>query len=123
MELQIRNVTKTDANGAQALAGIGLTVAPGMFGRPAYGLRGLDGGAGDGGSCEQFTNELVLGPDGAGESSVMRAIATLQKPDAGTVHRGDIDVVRQKDELRRNLGYLPQEFGVWPRRRPKRPAK
>ena len=89
MELQIRGVTKTYPNGVRALNGIDLSVAPGMFG--------------------------LLGPNGAGKSTLMRTIATLQEPDAGTIHLGDVDVVKRKDELRRNLGYLPQEFGVYPR--------
>lgn len=86
MELQTRNATKTCASNVQAIGGNGLPVAPVMLGLP--------------------------GPDGAGKSSLMRTIATLQEPDAGTVHRGDIDVVRQMDELRCNPGYLPQELGV-----------
>src|SRR6516225_2341408 len=57
----------------------------------------------------------LLGPNGAGKTSLMRTIATLQEPDAGTIRLGDIDVLRQKDEVRRRLGYLPQDFGVYPR--------
>jgi ABC-2 type transport system ATP-binding protein len=56
----------------------------------------------------------LLGPNGAGKSTLMRTLATLQEPDAGTIHLGDINVVRQKDRLRETLGYLPQEFGVYP---------
>ena len=56
----------------------------------------------------------LLGPNGAGKSTLMRTLATLQDPDEGTIHLGDIDVVRQKDEMRQTLGYLPQEFGVYP---------
>jgi ABC-type multidrug transport system ATPase subunit len=57
----------------------------------------------------------LLGPNGAGKSSLMRTLATLQEPDSGTVTLGDINVLKQKDELRQRLGYLPQEFGVYPR--------
>jgi ABC-2 type transport system ATP-binding protein len=88
MELQIRNLSKTYPNGVHALNDLSLTVPQGMFG--------------------------LLGPNGAGKSTLMRTLATLQDPDAGTIHLGGIDVVRQKDEMRRTLGYLPQEFGVYP---------
>jgi ABC-2 type transport system ATP-binding protein len=88
MELQIRNLSKTYANGVRALDDITLTVPRGMFG--------------------------LLGPNGAGKSTLMRTVATLQEPDVGTIEFGDIDVVRQKEEMRRTLGYLPQEFGVYP---------
>jgi ABC-type multidrug transport system ATPase subunit len=57
----------------------------------------------------------LLGPNGAGKSTLMRIIATLQEPDAGSIHLGKIDVVKQKDEVRKTLGYLPQEFGVYPK--------
>jgi ABC-2 type transport system ATP-binding protein len=57
----------------------------------------------------------LLGPNGAGKSTLMRAVATLSEPDEGRIFFGDIDVLRQKDDLRRQLGYLPQEFGVYPR--------
>jgi ABC-2 type transport system ATP-binding protein len=89
MELQIRDVSKTYPNGVQALQNISLTIPTGMYG--------------------------LLGPNGAGKSTLMRTLATLQEPDTGTIRLGDIDVVRQRDELRRTLGYLPQEFGVYPR--------
>ncbi|HYR08187.1 MAG TPA: ABC transporter ATP-binding protein [Longimicrobium sp.] len=88
MELQIRDLSKTYANGVHALNGITLTIPQGMFG--------------------------LLGPNGAGKSTLMRTIATLQEPDSGSIHLGDIDVVRQKDRVRETLGYLPQEFGVYP---------
>ncbi len=95
MELQIRNLSKTYANGVHALKDISLTIPPGMFG--------------------------LLGPNGAGKSTLMRTLATLQEPDAGSIRLVDpaaasqsIDVVRQKDRLRETLGYLPQEFGVYP---------
>ncbi len=57
----------------------------------------------------------LLGPNGAGKSSLMRTIATLQEPDSGSIRLGDIDVLTQKDEVRKTLGYLPQEFGVYPK--------
>ncbi len=88
MELSIGNLSKTYPNGVQALKNITLTIPQGMFG--------------------------LLGPNGAGKSTLMRILATLQEPDSGTVHLGEIDVVNQKDELRKTLGYLPQEFGVYP---------
>jgi ABC-2 type transport system ATP-binding protein len=89
MELKIRNLSKTYPNGVQALRGVTLTIPVGMYG--------------------------LLGPNGAGKSTLMRILATLQEPDAGAIHLGDIDVLEQKDEVRRTLGYLPQEFGVYPR--------
>jgi ABC-type multidrug transport system ATPase subunit len=57
----------------------------------------------------------LLGPDGAGKTTLMRTVATLLEPDTGSMRLGDIDGLRQKDEIRRRLGYLPQEFGVYPR--------
>jgi ABC-type multidrug transport system ATPase subunit len=57
----------------------------------------------------------LLGPNGAGKSTLMRTIATLQEPDSGEIQLGSMDVLKQKDELRRQLGYLPQDFGVYPR--------
>ncbi|WP_299822963.1 ABC transporter ATP-binding protein [uncultured Pontibacter sp.] len=87
MELTIRNVSKSYANGVQALKNINLTVPAGMYG--------------------------LLGPNGAGKSTLMRILATLQEPDEGSIYLGDIDVVKQKDKLRESLGYLPQEFGVY----------
>jgi ABC-2 type transport system ATP-binding protein len=88
MELQIRNLSKTYPNGVHALNDLSLTIPQGMFG--------------------------LLGPNGAGKSTLMRILATLQDPDRGTIHLGGIDVLRQKDEMRQTLGYLPQEFGVYP---------
>jgi ABC-2 type transport system ATP-binding protein len=89
MELQIRNVSKTYPNGVHALKDVTLTIPAGMYG--------------------------LLGPNGAGKSTLMRIIATLQEPDEGSVRLGDIDVINQKDEVRKTLGYLPQEFGVYPK--------
>jgi ABC-type multidrug transport system ATPase subunit len=89
MELDVRGVSKTYANGVQALKDVSLTIPAGMFG--------------------------LLGPNGAGKSTLMRILATLQEPDRGTVHLGGVDVVRDKDAVRRTLGYLPQEFGVYPK--------
>lgn len=89
MNLEIKNLSKTYANGVQALKNINLDIPVGMFG--------------------------LLGPNGAGKSSLMRTIATLQEPDTGSITLGDLDVLKQKDEVRKILGYLPQEFGVYPR--------
>jgi ABC-type multidrug transport system ATPase subunit len=84
----IDNLSKTYPGGVRALNGVSLTIEPGMFG--------------------------LLGPNGAGKSSLMRTIATLQQPDEGSIHLGDLDVLRQPDEVRKVLGYLPQEFGLYP---------
>ena len=89
MHLSIRNISKTYPNGVRALNDVSLTIPSGMFG--------------------------LLGPNGAGKSTLMRMIATLQEPDEGSIHLGDLDVLRQKDEVRKTLGYLPQEFGVYPK--------
>lgn len=89
LELQIRGVSKIYANGVHALKDVSFTIPAGMYG--------------------------LLGPNGAGKSTLMRMIATLQEPDTGTITLGGIDVVRQKDEIRQTLGYLPQEFGVYPK--------
>jgi len=89
MQLRVENLSKTYPNGTRALDQVSLSIAPGMFG--------------------------LLGPNGAGKSTLMRIIATLQEPDTGTVHLGDIDVLREKEAVRRTLGYLPQEFGVYPK--------
>jgi ABC-type multidrug transport system ATPase subunit len=88
MHLEIRNVSKTYPNGIRALKNITLTIPPGMYG--------------------------LLGPNGAGKSTLMRTIATLQEPDEGSIRLGELDVLRQKEEIRKTLGYLPQEFGVYP---------
>ncbi len=89
LELQIENLSKTYRNGVEALKGVSLTIPTGMFG--------------------------LLGPNGAGKSTLMRTIATLQEPDEGSVRLDGIDVLRSPDEVRRILGYLPQEFGVYPK--------
>lgn len=89
MELRIENLSKTYANGVRALDNVSLTIPRGMFG--------------------------LLGPNGAGKSTLMRTVATLQEADSGTVHLGDIDVLTEKEEVRKRLGYLPQDFGVYPR--------
>ena len=89
MQLRIEHLSKTYPNGTRALDDVSLTIDPGMFG--------------------------LLGPNGAGKSTLMRIIATLQEPDEGQVRLGDIDVLRDKEAVRRTLGYLPQEFGVYPK--------
>ncbi|WP_339914251.1 ABC transporter ATP-binding protein [uncultured Brevundimonas sp.] len=87
--LTIKNLTHVYGNGTRALDDVSLTVPKGMFG--------------------------LLGPNGAGKSTLMRSIATLQTPTSGTIQFGDIDVISAPDKLRRVLGYLPQDFGVYPR--------
>ena len=87
--LSIKNLTHTYPNGVQALRNVTLDVPKGMFG--------------------------LLGPNGAGKSSLMRTIATLQQPTSGTITFGDTDVLKDPDTIRRTLGYLPQDFGVYPR--------
>ena len=89
MELKIQGLSKTYANGVKALDNVSLRIPCGMYG--------------------------LLGPNGAGKSTLMRTLATLQEPDSGSASLGDIDVLRQKEEVRRRLGYLPQDFGVYPR--------
>src|SRR4028118_1504171 len=86
MELTIKNLSKTYPNGVKALDNVSLTIPQGMFG--------------------------LLGPNGAGKSSLMRTIATLQEADSGSILLGELDVLRQQEEVRKVLGYLPQEFGV-----------
>lgn len=88
MELTIDNLSKTYSNGVKALQNISLEIPKGMFG--------------------------LLGPNGAGKSTLMRTLATLQEADKGAVYLGDIDVLKQKNELRQVLGYLPQQFGLYP---------
>jgi ABC-type multidrug transport system ATPase subunit len=89
LELKISGLSKTYANGVRALDDVSLTIPTGMFG--------------------------LLGPNGAGKSTLMRTIATLQEADAGSISFAGIDVLKQKDDVRKILGYLPQEFGVYPR--------
>lgn len=88
MKLTITNLNKTYSNGVKAIDDLNLEIGSGMFG--------------------------LLGPNGAGKSSLMRTIATLQKPDSGSIHFGDINVLEQPREFRKILGYLPQTFGVYP---------
>ena len=93
-ELRIEGLSKTYPNGVRALSDVTLTIPTGMFG--------------------------LLGPNGAGKSTLMRTLATLQDADAGSavlkgLPGGDIDVLRDKDAVRRVLGYLPQDFGVYPK--------
>ncbi len=89
LTLQISNLSKTYSNGVQALKNLSLTIGTNMFG--------------------------LLGPNGAGKSTLMRTVATLQDADSGEVSFDGLDVLRQKDSVRRILGYLPQEFGVYPK--------
>src|ERR1700683_4334177 len=89
MELRIEALSKVYPNGVKALDNVSLTIPRGMYG--------------------------LLGPNGAGKSTLMRTIATLQEPDSGRIGLDGIDVLRQKEEVRKLLGYLPQDFGVYPR--------
>jgi ABC-type multidrug transport system ATPase subunit len=89
MQLRIRNLSKTYPNGVRALCDVTLTAGSGIFG--------------------------LLGPNGAGKSTLMRILATLQEADSGSVFLDDLDVLRDKDSVRRLLGYLPQEFGLYPK--------
>ncbi|BDT57499.1 hypothetical protein MasN3_09930 [Massilia varians] len=85
--LSIKQLNKTYANGVKAINDVSLDIPNGMFG--------------------------LLGPNGAGKSSLMRTIATLQDPDSGSIHFHGLDVLQDKEGLRRQLGYLPQDFGVY----------
>ncbi|HXW93117.1 MAG TPA: ABC transporter ATP-binding protein [Terriglobales bacterium] len=89
MQLRIDNLSKRYGNGVQALENVSLTIPLGMFG--------------------------LLGPNGAGKSTLMRTLATLQEADSGSATLDGIDVLKQKDHVRRVLGYLPQEFGLYPK--------
>src|ERR1700686_5611647 len=89
MTLQITGLSKTYPNGVRALKDLSLTVGNNMFG--------------------------LLGPNGAGKSSLMRTIATLQDPGSGRIELDGLNVLTQKNEVRKILGYLPQEFGVYPK--------
>ena len=87
--LTIKNLSKTYPNGVKALNDVSLNISNGMFG--------------------------LLGANGAGKSSLMRTIASLQEPSSGTIRFNDIDIISSPQEVRKNLGYLPQEFGVYPK--------
>lgn len=87
--LKINNLTKTYPNGVKALNGINLEITNGMFG--------------------------LLGANGAGKSSLMRTIASLQEPTSGSIEFNSVDIVKEPNEVRKSLGYLPQEFGVYPK--------
>lgn len=89
MQLKIENLSKTYSNGLKALNNINLEINSGMFG--------------------------LLGPNGAGKSSLMRTIATLQEADNGSIMLDDLDVLKEKEEVRKILGYLPQDFGFYPK--------
>lgn len=88
MKLVIKDLNKTYKNGVKAIDNLSIEIGTGMFG--------------------------LLGPNGAGKSSLMRTIATLQKPDSGSVYFGDINVLEEQNKFRKVLGYLPQDFGVYP---------
>ncbi len=87
--LSIKHLNKTYSNGVYAINNVSLEIPNGLFG--------------------------LLGPNGAGKSSLMRTIATLQEPDSGSIHFNGLDVLKDKEGLRRQLGYLPQDFGVYPK--------
>src|SRR6056297_3642634 len=87
--LSISSISKTYPNGVRALNDVSIDIPVGMFG--------------------------LLGPNGAGKSTLMRTIATLQEPDTGSIRLGELDVVKDKVEIRKRLGYLPQEFGFYPK--------
>ncbi|MEE3204678.1 MAG: ATP-binding cassette domain-containing protein, partial [Candidatus Neomarinimicrobiota bacterium] len=89
MKLSIQNISKTYDNGVEALKDVSLEIGNGMFG--------------------------LLGPNGAGKSTLMRTIAALQDADNGSITVGEIDVAQDKQALREIIGYLPQEFGVYPK--------
>lgn len=89
MELRIEGLSKQYPGGVQALDRVDLRIGAGMFG--------------------------LLGPNGAGKSTLMRTLATLQDPDSGRAMLGELDILKNKNELRKMLGYLPQEFGLYPK--------
>jgi ABC-2 type transport system ATP-binding protein len=89
LALTIKDLSKTYPNGVKALKNLSLSIGNSMFG--------------------------LVGPNGAGKSSLMRTVATLQDPDSGSIDLDGIDALREKDQIRRILGYLPQEFGVYPK--------
>src|SRR5262245_467656 len=86
--LVIKDLTKTYPSGVQALKGVGLDIEPGMFG--------------------------LLGPNGAGKTTLMKILATLLEPDSGTAEMDGLDLIKSKAETRKKLGYLPQDFGLYP---------
>jgi len=86
--LKIKDLTKTYPSGVQALKGVSLELSPGVFG--------------------------LLGPNGSGKSTLMKIVATLLEPDSGTIEMNDVDLIARKDHTRRMLGYLPQDFGLYP---------
>ena len=88
-KLILKNLSKTYSNNVKALDNVSIEISSGMFG--------------------------LLGPNGAGKSSLMRTIATLQEPDSGTIFLDDLNILNDTKEFRQHLGYLPQEFGVYPR--------
>ena len=87
--LELKNVTHIYPNGTRALDDVSLSIPKGMFG--------------------------LLGPNGAGKSTLMRTVATLQTPTQGEIYFGELDILREPEKLRETLGYLPQDFGVYPR--------
>src|ERR1700684_4526096 len=89
MELRIQGLSKAYLNGVKALDNVSLTIPHGLFG--------------------------LLGPNGAGKSTLMRILATLQEADSGSVTLHGLDVLKEKEEVRKILGYLPQDFGVYPK--------
>ncbi len=89
MELVIKNLSKTYSNKVRALNNVSLHIPTGMFG--------------------------LLGPNGAGKTTLMRTLATLQEADSGEAHLGNINMLEQKNEVKKRLGYLPQEFGFYPK--------
>lgn len=91
MSLQISHISKTYSNGVHALKDVSLNIPNGMFG--------------------------LLGPNGAGKSTLMRTLATLQEPDNGTIFLDGMDLLKEKEAVRQTLGYLPQEFGLYPKSR------
>src|SRR5688500_7438809 len=91
MSLTISNISKTYPNGVRALKNVSLEIPNGMYG--------------------------LLGPNGAGKSTLMRILATLQEPDSGSIRLDGLDLLNEKEEVRKTLGYLPQEFGVYPKSR------
>src|SRR5919106_4225226 len=86
--LSIRDLTKTYSGGVQALKGVSLDLSPGVFG--------------------------LLGPNGSGKTTLMKIVATLLEPDSGTIEMNGVDLITRKKHTRQMLGYLPQDFGLYP---------